>query len=79
MASSFASGFTTATESSNGTIMRNRAFNNQESMHGSSQKPGRLPMYYLNTSSGVQASDPNSMRDMGGVRNVIYQLDDPVT
>ena len=40
---------------------------------------GHKPLYFVNTSSGVQASDPNSMRDMGRARNAVYDFDDPTT
>ena len=79
MAISIASGFTSATGSSGFDIIRNRTCANQESMQQNTRKPGRLPMYFVNTSSAFQPSNPNSMRDMGATRNVVYQLDDPET
>ena len=76
MASTVASGFSNATSTSQNTIVRNRAFANQESMMTNMKKPGRPPLYFVNSSNGLVASDPNTLRDMGTVRNCVYQLDD---
>ena len=40
------------------------------------RKPGRAPLYFVNSSNGIVPSDPNTLRDMGRVRNCVYQLDD---
>ena len=67
-------------QASNQDILRNRFCANQESMQGSMARPaGRLPLYYVTTSSGIQASDPNTMRDMGKPRNAVYEMDDELT
>ena len=34
------------------------------------------PLYFMNSSNGLIASNPNSIRDMGKARNCIYTLDD---
>ena len=79
MASTFASGFTDQTKSSNCDIIRNRTLANQDTMQTNARKPGPLPLYFVNSSSAIQAADPNTMRDMGSARNAFYNLDDPVT
>ena len=78
MASSFESGFSDS-KISNCDIMRSRSFANAEAMQTNARKPGPLPLYFVNSSSACQASDPNSMRDMGCARNAFYTLDDPAT
>ena len=77
MASSYASGFTSASATSlaNSDIVRNRSFANQMTVtKGKQQRPN----YFLNTSNGIQASNPNTLRDMGGVRNCEYHVDDEI-
>ena len=76
MASTFASGFTneSVTSAVSSNIMRNRSFANQTSVDGSRYKS--KPMYFYKSSNGTQASDPNSLRDMGRARNCEYQVGD---
>ena len=79
MASSIASGQDSYQQSSKGageTMIRNRAFANQESLFTDNAK---LPLYFVNTSCGLVASNPNTMRDMGRVRNCVYKLDGDAT
>ena len=54
-------------------IMRNRAFANHHTM--TDQKNRRLA-YYINTSSGNVASNPNTLRDQGKTRNAEYHIGD---
>jgi len=75
LASSIASGFSgtsSASALSNCDILRNRAFANQTSV--TNLKNGK-PNYFLSTSNGLVASNPNTLRDMGATRNCEYQLD----
>ena len=74
MASSIGSNFSTA--SANKEIIRQRAFANQHSMQTNLKKPGRAPLYFVNSSNGLVPSDPNTLRDMGQVRNCVYSLED---
>ena len=57
-------------------MLRNRAFANQESMITDNPKK---PLYFVNTSNGHVASDPNTLRDMGRVRNCVYQMNTDAT
>ena len=36
----------------------------------------KRPLYFLNSSNGLNPSDPNSIRDMGKARNCVYTIDD---
>ena len=77
MASSYASGFSSASAASlaNSDIMRNRSFANQMTVTNAKQQ---RPNYFLNTSNGIQASNPNTLRDMGGLRNCEYHVADNI-
>ena len=81
MASSIGSSAASAQLNGHGTstshmMLRNRAFANQESMITDNPKK---PLYFVNTSNGHVASDPNTLRDMGRVRNCVYQFDTDAT
>lgn len=55
--------------------MRNRAFANQATVTSvTKNKPKAL--YYFNSSNGLQASNPNTLRDMGAARNAEYYITD---
>ena len=54
-------------------ILRNRAFANQESVTSNN---GSRPLYYVNSSNGLIPSNPNTLVDMGGPRNCVYQIVD---
>ena len=55
-------------------IVRERHFSN----HSNRKDPyGKKPMYFVNTSNGKIASNPNSLKDLGGVRNCEYTYEDP--
>lgn len=41
-----------------------------------SQGKLKKALFYINTSNGFIPSNPNSLRDMGGLRNCIYKLED---
>ena len=56
-------------------ILRNRAFANHATMTNGT-KHGPKPLYYLNSSNGLQASNPNTLRDMGASRNAEYYFAD---
>ena len=40
---------------------------------------GRKPLYFINTGTGTVASNPNTMRNKGTVRNCTYEFNDKVT
>jgi len=40
---------------------------------------GKKPLYFINTGTGTVASNPNTMRDKGTVRNCEYEFRDNVT
>ena len=75
LADSFASGFShvsKGSKASNSDILRNRTFANQMTVTNLNRSK---PLYFLNTSNGLVPSNPNTLRDMGGVRNCEYHLD----
>ena len=77
MASSLASGNTldstrSKADSAND-VLRNRAFANQESVISNN---GKRPLYFVNSSNGMIPSNPNTLMDMGGTRNCVYQVTD---
>ena len=79
MASTFASGFNSQhsalSNNSKSDILRNRAFANHTTVTSvTKQRP--KPLYYFNSSNGLQASDPNTLRDMGATRNAEYYIAD---
>ena len=76
MKDTIASGFSLSTDLSNTNIIRNRVLANQEYSLVNSKKPGRAPLYFVNTSNATRASDPNSIRDMGVIRNCEFKFDD---
>ena len=39
----------------------------------------KRPLFFVNSSNGLVASDPNTLRDMGRVRNCVYKLDGDAT
>ena len=53
-----------------------KLFANQNSMMSSINRDGRPPLYFFGTSTATNASDPNSLKDMGKVRNCTYHFDD---
>ena len=77
MSASLASGNTlvssaTSKDSAND-ILRTRTFANQESVTSTN---GKRPLYFVNSSNGLIPSNPNTLRDMGGPRNCVYNLTD---
>ena len=77
MKDTIASGFSLSTDLSSNDIIRNRVLSaNQENSLVNTKKPGRVPLYFVNTSNALRTSDPNSIRDMGGIRNCEYRFND---
>ena len=77
MKDTIASGFSLSTDLSSNDIIRNRVLSaNQENSLANNKKPGRVPLYFVNTSNALRTSDPNTIRDMGGVRNCEYRFND---
>ena len=75
MANSFASGFTVdSAASGQSEILRNSAFANHATV--TSNLGGQKPFYYVSSSTGVVPSNPNSLRDMGPLRNCQYRMSD---
>ena len=64
-------------------ILRNRAFPNQQTVQGNMQtasKSGKKPLYFVNSSTALLPSNPNSLVDQGGrgkTRNCEYYMADP--
>ena len=54
-------------------ILRNTTFANQMSV---TDLKKRKPLYFLNTSNTFNASNPNTLRDMGPIRNCEYIIGD---
>ena len=82
MASTFGSGsgfnntqYSSHTNTANTDIMRNRAFANHTTMTNVTKHRPK-PLYFFNTSNGLQACNPNSLRDMGATRNAEYYIED---
>ena len=44
----------------------------------STRNNGVRPHYFLSNASHTNLSDPNSLRDMGKVRNCVYSFDDDI-
>ena len=65
------SGHSTKSRKSNIDIMRQRSFTNQAAV-----TKGKLnkPFYFMSTSNGLMASNPNTIRDMGKPRNCQYMF-----
>ena len=53
-----------------------KLFANQNSMMSNLNRDGRPPLYFFATSNATNPSDPNSLKDMGTVRNCQYHFDD---
>ena len=53
-----------------------KLFANQHSMMSNLNRDGKPPLYFFGTSNASNPSDPNSLKDMGGVRNCQYHFDD---
>ena len=80
MANSYGTGFGTQyssglSNSASNDILRNRAFANHTTVT-SVTKNRPKPLYYFNSSNGLRACDPNTLRDMGATRNAEYHIDD---
>jgi len=78
MESTIASGFSAGSARSSNTnndITRQRSFANQMTV---TNLKGHKPNYFVNTSNGLQASNPNTIRDMGATRNCEYRLSEPL-
>ena len=75
VANTITSGFSAATSSCG--IIRNRVVANQEAV--ANQTPSsklKKALFFINTSNGNVPSNPNSLMDMGNVRNCEYKLND---
>ena len=80
MASTFASGFGSQysaglSNSASTDILRNRAFANHTTVTSVTKKRPK-PLYFFNSSNGLRACDPNTLRDMGATRNAEYHIND---
>ena len=46
-----------------------KLFANQNALMSNLNRDGRPPLYFFSTSNATNPSDPNSLKDMGTVRN----------
>ena len=76
LANSIASGFSSSSANTNNDIQRMKLFANQNACMSNLNRDGRPPLYFFSTSNATNPSDPNSLKDMGTVRNAQYYFYD---